>query len=53
LERACDYDSVYIDNSISATDRRKGDDVKDAIRVAREVNDVASKILQSGILPGW
>jgi hypothetical protein len=29
------------------------DDVKDAIRVAREVNDAASKILGSGILPPW
>jgi HEPN domain-containing protein len=27
-----------------------GDDVKDAIRVAREVNDAADKVLQSGIL---
>ena len=30
-----------------------GDDVKDAIRVAGEVNDAASKILDSGILPRW
>jgi HEPN domain-containing protein len=29
------------------------DDVKDAIRVAREVNDAASKILASGILSPW
>jgi HEPN domain len=29
------------------------DDVKDAIRVAREVNDAAAKILESGILPPW
>jgi hypothetical protein len=27
-----------------------GDDVKDAVRVAREVNDAAGKILESGIL---
>ena len=30
-----------------------GDDVKDAIRVAREVNDAAGKILESGILSPW
>jgi hypothetical protein len=30
-----------------------GDDVKDAIRIAREVNDAAGKILESGILPPW
>jgi hypothetical protein len=29
------------------------DDVKDAIRVAREVNDAASKILESGVLSPW
>ena len=29
------------------------DDVKDAIRVAREVNDAADKILESGILSPW
>jgi hypothetical protein len=29
------------------------DDVKDAIRVAREVNDAADKILESGILSAW
>lgn len=29
------------------------DDVKDAIRVAREVNDAAGKILESGILSPW
>jgi hypothetical protein len=29
------------------------DDVKDAIRVAREVNDAAAKILESGILAPW
>jgi HEPN domain-containing protein len=29
------------------------DDVKDAIRVAREVNDAAGKILESGILTPW
>jgi hypothetical protein len=29
------------------------DDVKDAIRVAREVNDAAGEILMSGILPPW
>ncbi len=29
------------------------DDVKDAIRVAREVNDAADKILESGILSQW
>jgi hypothetical protein len=29
------------------------DDVKDAIRVAREVNDAASKILESGVLSTW
>jgi HEPN domain-containing protein len=29
------------------------DDVKDAIRVAREVNDAAVKILDSGILSPW
>lgn len=29
------------------------DDVKDAIRVAREVNDAADKILESGILTRW
>jgi hypothetical protein len=30
-----------------------GDDVKDAIRVAREVNDAAAKILESEILSRW
>ena len=30
-----------------------GDDVKDAIRVAREVNDAAAKILDSDILAPW
>ena len=30
-----------------------GDDVKDAIRVAREVNDAAGKILESGVLSPW
>src|SRR3984893_11399783 len=30
-----------------------GDDVKDAIRVAREVNDAAAKILESEILSPW
>jgi hypothetical protein len=30
-----------------------GDDVNDAIRVAGEVNDAASKILNSAILPPW
>jgi hypothetical protein len=30
-----------------------GDDVKDAVRVAREVNDAAGKILESGILSPW
>jgi hypothetical protein len=30
-----------------------GDDVKDAIRVAREVNDAAGKILDSEILSPW
>lgn len=30
-----------------------GDDVKDAIRVAREVNDAAGKLLESGILSPW
>ena len=29
------------------------DDVKDAIRVAREVNDAADKILESGLLSPW
>jgi uncharacterized protein (UPF0332 family) len=29
------------------------DDVKDAIRVAREVNDAADKILETGILSPW
>jgi hypothetical protein len=29
------------------------DDVKDAVRVAREVNDAAGKILESGILSPW
>jgi HEPN domain-containing protein len=29
------------------------DDVQDAIRVAREVNDAAGKILESGILAPW
>ena len=29
------------------------DDVKDAVRVAREVNDAAGKILESGILAPW
>ena len=29
------------------------DDVKDAIRVAREVNDAVDKILESGILSPW
>jgi HEPN domain-containing protein len=29
------------------------DDVKDAIRVAREVNDAADKVLDSGILSPW
>jgi hypothetical protein len=29
------------------------DDVKDAIRVAREVNDAVDKILESGILSAW
>ncbi len=29
------------------------DDVNDAIRVAREVNDAAGKILESGILSPW
>jgi HEPN domain-containing protein len=29
------------------------DDVKDAIRVAREVNDAASKVLESGALSPW
>jgi HEPN domain len=29
------------------------DDVKDAIRVAREVNDAAGKILDSGVLSPW
>jgi hypothetical protein len=29
------------------------DDLKDAIRVAREVNNAASKILESGILSPW
>ena len=29
------------------------DDVKDAIRVAREVNDAADKILESGTLSPW
>ena len=30
-----------------------GDDVKDAIRVAREVNDAADKILKSEVLSPW
>jgi hypothetical protein len=30
-----------------------GDDVKDAIRVAREVNDAAAKILENEILSPW
>lgn len=30
-----------------------GDDVKDAIRVAREVNDAAAKILESAVLSPW
>lgn len=30
-----------------------GDDVKDAVRVAREVSDAAGKILESGILSAW
>lgn len=30
-----------------------GDDVKDAIRVAREVNDAAAKVLESGLLSPW
>jgi hypothetical protein len=30
-----------------------GDDVEDAIRVASELNDAASKILESGVLPPW
>ena len=30
-----------------------GDDVKDAIRVAREVNDAAGKVLESGLLSPW
>ena len=30
-----------------------GDDVEDAIRVAREVNDAAAKILESEILSPW
>jgi HEPN domain len=30
-----------------------GDDVKDAIRVAREVNDAAGKILEAEILSPW
>lgn len=30
-----------------------GDDVKDAIRVAREVNDAADKLLKSEILSPW
>ena len=30
-----------------------GDDVKDAIRVAREVNDAADKVLESGVLSPW
>jgi hypothetical protein len=30
-----------------------GDDVKDAIRVAREVNEAAGKILESEILSPW
>lgn len=29
------------------------DDVQDAIRVAREVNDAASKVLESGVLSPW
>jgi uncharacterized protein (UPF0332 family) len=29
------------------------DDVKDAIRVAREVNDAAGKVLESGVLSPW
>ena len=29
------------------------DDVKDAIRVAREVNDAADKVLESGVLSPW
>jgi HEPN domain-containing protein len=29
------------------------DDVKDAIRVAREVNEAADKVLESGILSPW
>ncbi|MGH3165740.1 MAG: HEPN domain-containing protein [Trebonia sp.] len=29
------------------------DDVKDAIRVAREINDAADKILASGVLSPW
>jgi HEPN domain-containing protein len=29
------------------------DDVKDAIHVARDVNDAASKILESGVLSPW
>jgi HEPN domain-containing protein len=29
------------------------DDVTDAIRVAREVNDAASKVLESGVLSPW
>ena len=29
------------------------DDLKDAIRVAREVNNAASKVLESGILSPW
>ena len=29
------------------------DDVKDAIRIAREVNDAADKILEGGILSPW
>jgi len=30
-----------------------GDDVKDAIRIAREVNDAAGKVLESEILSPW
>jgi hypothetical protein len=29
------------------------DDVKDAIRVAREVNEAADKVLESGVLSPW
>jgi hypothetical protein len=29
------------------------DDVKDAIRVAREVNESAGKVLESGVLSPW